>query len=92
MTRACANFSLAIFQVNGTFVLKSGTDFRQFSKVTLDFSKEPIQVEIEAVDVTKSYEPDKELDKALEKYTGIFSQERDICLHYISRSCERKDD
>jgi len=58
-------------KVNGTFVLKSGTDFRQFSKVTLDFSKEPIQVEIEAVDVTKSYEPDNELDKALEKYTGV---------------------
>merc|ERR1719499_670572 len=57
-------------KVNGTFILKSGTDFRQFSKVTLDFNESPVSVNIEAVDVTKSYEPNVELDAVLEKYTS----------------------
>ena len=55
-------------------MLKSGTDFRQFSKVTLDFGEKPVSVEIEAVDVTKSYEPDLELESILEKYTGKYVQ------------------
>jgi 5'-nucleotidase len=63
-------FFKCLIQVNGTYILKSGTDFRQFSKVTLDFKENPVHVEIEAVDVTKSYEPDVELDTILEKYTG----------------------
>ena len=29
--------NIIFFQVNGTYILKSGTDFRQFSLVTLDF-------------------------------------------------------
>ena len=56
--------------MNGTYILKSGTDFRQFSKLTLDFKKTPVNVEIEAIDVTKNYEPDVELEKILSKYTG----------------------
>jgi len=58
-------------KVNGTYILKSGTDFRQFSKVTLDFKENPVNVEIEEVNVTKSFEPDVELDSILEKYTGV---------------------
>ena len=53
--------------------MKSGTDFRQFSKVALDFKESPVNVVIEAVDVTKSYEPDVELDSILEKYTGRYT-------------------
>ena len=57
-------------QVNGTYILKSGTDFRQFSTITLDFSEENLQVDIESVDVTSEYEPDNELSTLLEQYTG----------------------
>ena len=59
-------------QVNGIYILKSGTDFRQFSKITLDFKEKPVSVEIDCVDVTRDYEPDVELDSVLEKYTGVF--------------------
>ena len=59
-------------KVNGTYILKSGTDFRQFSKITLDFKESPVNVEIEAIDVTKNYEPDVELDSILEKYTSAY--------------------
>ena len=56
--------------MNGTYILKSGTDFRQFSTITLDFSQENLQVDIESVDVTSDYEPDNELTSLLEQFTG----------------------
>ena len=57
-------------QVNGKYILKSGTDFRQFSKVTLDFSGPQLQVEIEAVEVTSAYSPDPALAAELEQVTN----------------------
>ena len=57
--------------VDGRYILKSGTDFRQFSVITVDFvSKEETQIDIQAVEVTKDFEPDQELTEALQKYTG----------------------
>ena len=32
-----AETNIILLQVNGTYILKSGTDFRQFSLLTLDF-------------------------------------------------------
>jgi len=58
-------------KVNGTYILKSGTDFRQFSMVTLDFREETVGVEVEAINVTKDFEPDPELEALLEKYTDV---------------------
>lgn len=51
--------------------MKSGTDFRQFSKVTLDFRHTPLKVDIEAVNVTSDYAPDPGLDSVLEQYSGV---------------------
>ena len=68
--------------MNGTYILKSGTDFRQFSKVTLDFKENPVNVEIEEVNVTKSFEPDVELDSILEKYTGRLLTNYRLSLNY----------
>ena len=58
--------------MNGKYILKSGTDFRQFSVITVNFASEgKPQVEIEAVEVTaEKFEPDNELATMLEKYTG----------------------
>ena len=58
-------------KVNGKFILKSGTDFRQFSKITLDFRQDPLQVDIEAVNVTREYEADTELEAVLSQYSGV---------------------
>merc|ERR1711936_327415 len=50
-----------------------GTDFRQFSFITVDFatlaSGKPVIFEISKVEVTKDFEPDNELASALEKYS-----------------------
>ena len=58
-------------RVNGKFILKSGTDFRQFSKITLDFRQAPLQVDIEAVNVTREYEADSDLEAVLSQYSGV---------------------
>ena len=58
-------------KVNGTYILKSGSDFRQFSTISLDFRESPVGVEIECVEVDKETEPDTELAKCLDTFTGI---------------------
>ena len=58
-------------KVNGKFILKSGTDFRHFSKITLDFLHDPVQVDIEAVNVTRKYEADSDLEAVLSQYSGV---------------------
>ena len=69
------------FQVNGTYVIKSGTDFRNFSFITVDFVKlatqsgKPVVTDVSQVDVTSSFEPDNELATALEKYSEKMEME-----------------
>ena len=58
-------------KVNGTYILKSGSDFRQFSTISLDFRESPVVVEIDCVEVDKEQEADTELAKCLEQFTGI---------------------
>ena len=60
--------------MNGTTILKSGSDFHQFSKIVIDFREDPIEVETEKIDVSKEYEPDVELSKHLEEYSGKSSK------------------
>ena len=50
--------------------MKSGSDFHQFSKVTVDFREDPVDVEVEAINVTKEFEPDKDLQQCLDTFTG----------------------
>ena len=57
-------------KVNGTYILKSGSDFRQFSTISLDFRESPVGVEIDCVEVNKEVQPDTELVKCLEQFTG----------------------
>lgn len=56
--------------VGGRYVLKSGTDFRQFSVISLDFSGERPTAEIEAVEVGEDFEPDNETASIIQKFSG----------------------
>ncbi len=65
-------------------MLKSGTDFRQFSVITLLFApddgddvKAGAIATVEAVEVTSLFEEDNELSAALKKYTG--KMETEMC-------------
>eukprot|EP00095_Tigriopus_kingsejongensis_P003160 maker-scaffold791_size96783-snap-gene-0.28 protein:Tk03160 transcript:maker-scaffold791_size96783-snap-gene-0.28-mRNA-1 annotation:"5 -nucleotidase" len=72
--------------INGKYILKSGTDFRQFSVLTIDFTGEKPEVEIEAVEVTADYEPDEELVNVLEKYQE--KMEAEMCKELGEFQCD----
>lgn len=63
-----------VSQVNNKYIVKSGTDFRQFSKITIQFDPLPdngrAQINIEEIQVTSEYEEDSKLKEKLEKYTS----------------------
>lgn len=59
-----------MLQVNGKYIVKSGTDFRQFSHITLSFTTSGVTVNIVEVNVTSAFEEDKELKELLLKYKG----------------------
>lgn len=64
-----------IKQVNGRYIVKSGTDFRQFSKITVNFDKSAPanstpEVTIEEFNVTSQIQEDQQLKEKLEKYTS----------------------
>ena len=61
--------------MNGKWIIKSGTDFRNFTLLTISLSPEDRQildVETKLLDVTSKYEPDKQLDSSLEIYRGRY--------------------
>lgn len=62
-----------VIQVNNKYIIKSGTDFRQFSKIVVNFEKKTgsrPEVDIEEVNVTSQYAEDPKLKEKLEKYTS----------------------
>lgn len=63
----------SVLKVNGKYIIKSGTDFRQLSKVTLKFTlSSEVEVEVEELNVTSDVEEDPALSKLLEKYSGMY--------------------
>lgn len=63
-----------IKQVNKKYIVKSGTDFRQFSKITVNFDKMvnngTPEVSIEEVNVTSAFAEDPKINEILEKYSS----------------------
>jgi len=59
-------------KINGINVIKSGTDFRQFSKITLNFGGPKVIVDVEEVNITKDVAEDTTLKAKLDEYTGKF--------------------
>ncbi|XP_030759392.1 protein 5NUC [Sitophilus oryzae] len=71
--------------INDRYVVKSGTDFRQFSKITIDFENKAKhggkpEVTIEEVNVTSQYHEDPKLKEKLDKYTGVIESKLDDIL------------
>lgn len=55
--------------MNEKLIIKSGTDFRQFSKITIDFQHSRA-VSVEEINVTESLPEDTTVKQLLEKYEG----------------------
>lgn len=62
-----------ISKVNNKHIIKSGTDFRQFSKISLNFGNNA-EVTVEQINITKQFNEDPEMAKHLEKY---------LCMSYF---------
>ncbi|KAG8188882.1 hypothetical protein JTE90_014942 [Oedothorax gibbosus] len=73
-----------IKKVNGKYIIKSGTDFREFSKISLDFSSKPVQVEIEKIEVTSKFHEDEDLKQQLAVYNDIVDGKMDEVLGQFS--------
>lgn len=61
-------------KINNKYIIKSGTDFRQMSKITLDFSTAAtgsVGIDIEEVNVSTAYPEDEVLKQQLEKYSAM---------------------
>ncbi|KAK8759231.1 hypothetical protein V5799_003137, partial [Amblyomma americanum] len=58
-------------KVNGKHVIKSGTDFRQFSRITLTFTASGVVVDVAEVNVTSDFVEDSELRDLLSKYKDV---------------------
>lgn len=74
-----------IKQINNKYIIKSGTDFRQFSKITINFEKpEQFEVQVEEINVTSEYAEDPILNEKLEKYKAIVEGKMDEVLGCFS--------
>jgi len=65
--------------VEGTHIIKSGTDFRQFSKISIVKERNKngkIDLNVEQVDVTSSYQDDENLKMELAKYSSELSSKK----------------
>lgn len=83
-----------IKQVNGKYIIKSGTDFRQFSKITITFDKNASgngtpEVAIEEIKVTTQIQEDQKLKEKLEKYTSKFINFKCTISFYQSKALVR---
>lgn len=71
-------------KVNGKYIIKSGTDFREFSKITLMFNHSIVDLSIERIEVSSKFGEDLDLKKALEKYNDVVEGKMDTVLGHFS--------
>lgn len=62
--------SLTTLQVNNTNIVKSGTDFRNLSKITLKKNGLQLHVDIEKVDITSDIAEDPETLEVVKHMQG----------------------
>lgn len=74
-----------IKNVNGKIVLKSGSDFREFSVVDLNFKKNSVTVDIKKVEIFSSqFEEDESLQLEIDRYGQVIEGSMDQVLgHFL---------
>lgn len=76
-----------IKHINNKYIIKSGTDFRQFSKITINFDNvvnSSPDIQIEEINVTSQYSEDPKLKEKLEKYLSLIETKMDDVLGCFS--------
>lgn len=59
-------------QVNGKYVIKSGTDFRNMSKITIEWSSSRLDITVDRVDLDSSVGQDPDVKKDVDRLFGKF--------------------
>jgi len=60
-----------LLQVNGKYIVKSGTDFRSFGKIILTFDEcSKFSVDVEKMDVVSAIEEDSSMKNIVCRYMG----------------------
>lgn len=78
-------------KVNGKYIIKSGTDFRQFSKIDVTLSPGGgVQVQIQAVDVTAKFEEDAALAAQLEQYNSVIEGKMENVIAFVECDLDGK--
>ncbi|KAG7160320.1 Trifunctional nucleotide phosphoesterase protein YfkN-like [Homarus americanus] len=73
-----------ILKINDKIILKSGTDFREFSTITLSQEGTDVNVDIEKVVVDSKFEPDEDLKEALVEYEAVVGEKMEEALGTFS--------
>lgn len=64
---------MVLFKINGVQVIKSGTDFREFSCITVNFNKDnSFTIDVQRIEITSNIPEDPELKSTVDKYVGEF--------------------
>ena len=75
ISTAPLNISFNLFyvvKVNGIYIVKSGTDFREFSEITLSFTDDHVDVSIDRVEVNCSTAEDPVIKDLVGKFQRKF--------------------
>lgn len=77
----------SFFQVNDTNIVKSGTDFRNLSKITIKRKEAQLHVDIEKVDVTSEFDEDPETVEIVKHLQGtLYFQRYNFDLTFLDIS------
>lgn len=79
MFKKCKMFFFSFFEVNDTNIVKSGTDFRNLSKITIKRKEAQLHVDIEKVDVTSEFDEDSETVEIVKHLQGTLYLQRCTC-------------
>ena len=65
----CMPTFLSLPQINGIHVIKSGSDFRDFSEITVSFSNIRPEIEVKRHTITSATLPDPEVESLVQRYS-----------------------
>ena len=72
-------------QINRCMIVKSGTDFRTLSKLTIEIGCHSNHVEVEKLEVTSEIEEDPEVKEVVEQFKGMWCIFK-MCLKMVIRA------
>ena len=65
------NVALKCFQINGVQVVKSGTDFREFSCITVSFTSDnKFCLDVQRIEITSDIPEDPTVKLTVDKFVG----------------------